>query len=221
MADFALWATACESAFWPVGTFWAAYRGNRDEAVDGVIDADSISNTVRAVMTTRTVWKGTATELLVVLAGAAGERAAKSKAWPDNPRALAGRLRRAATFLRKIGIEVTFSREGRTKTRMIQIVVKRGISTAEDGGTQSSAPIAPSVSVADTDDNRGITASPLGRVANGADSSADSGNHIGTLSVRANALKNSSAVVAYGTDANSPHQFPAGIMSAPGWKGRL
>jgi hypothetical protein len=31
----------------------------------------------------------------------------------QNPRALAGRLRRAQTFLRTLGIEITFSREGR------------------------------------------------------------------------------------------------------------
>jgi len=29
MADFALWATACETAFWPAGTFARAYRANR------------------------------------------------------------------------------------------------------------------------------------------------------------------------------------------------
>src|SRR5262249_26870331 len=29
MADFALWATACETAFWPPGTFLRAYNANR------------------------------------------------------------------------------------------------------------------------------------------------------------------------------------------------
>ena len=48
MADFALWATACETALWPAGTFWSAYCGNRDEAVEGVIDADPIAAAVRA-----------------------------------------------------------------------------------------------------------------------------------------------------------------------------
>jgi hypothetical protein len=37
MADFALWAKACETAFWPAGTFEAAYQDNRDEAVETVI----------------------------------------------------------------------------------------------------------------------------------------------------------------------------------------
>src|SRR5262249_15868994 len=46
MAGFALWATACETAVWDLGIFWAAYCGNRDEAVEGVIDADPIAATV-------------------------------------------------------------------------------------------------------------------------------------------------------------------------------
>ena len=55
------------------------------------------------------------------LGRSAGERVAKSKSWPDSARALAGRLRRAATFLRKIGIEIGFEREGRARTRVIHI----------------------------------------------------------------------------------------------------
>jgi hypothetical protein len=54
MADFALWATACETALWPAGTFWAAYCGNRDEAVEGVIEADPVAAAVRALMAART-----------------------------------------------------------------------------------------------------------------------------------------------------------------------
>jgi hypothetical protein len=90
MADFALWATACEAALWAPGTFWSAYCGNRDDAVEGVIEADPIAAVVRALMTPQTEWTGTASELLGALAEMAGERVAKSKTWPDSPRALAG-----------------------------------------------------------------------------------------------------------------------------------
>src|SRR5262252_5872097 len=121
MADFALWATACETRLWPAGTFWSAYCGNRDEAVEGVIDADPIAAAVCGIMATRTVWTGTASDLLGALAEVVGERVAKSKTWPYSPRALAGRLRRAATFLRKIHIEISFGREGRARTRTIYI----------------------------------------------------------------------------------------------------
>ena len=67
MADFALWATACETALWPAGTFEAAYNSNRDEAIEAVIEADPVADAVRTLTQTRTVWTGTATELLDTL----------------------------------------------------------------------------------------------------------------------------------------------------------
>ena len=44
-----------------------------------MIDADPIAAAVRAVMTTRTDWTGSASELLGALAEMAGERASKAK----------------------------------------------------------------------------------------------------------------------------------------------
>ena len=67
MADFALWATACETALWPAGTLGAAYNSNRDEAIEAIIEADTVAAAVRTLMQTRTVWTGTATELLGAL----------------------------------------------------------------------------------------------------------------------------------------------------------
>src|SRR5271165_7694277 len=143
MANFALWATACETALWPVGTFWSAYCGNRDEAVEGVIEADPIATAVRALMETRTEWTGTASELLGALAELAGERVAKSKLWPESPRGLGGRLRRAATFLRKIGIDIGFEREGRARTRIIRISAASSPRALESEAAEPSAPSAP------------------------------------------------------------------------------
>jgi hypothetical protein len=48
MADFALWATACETALWPAGTFTRAYDVNRKAAVEGIIEVDRIFRPVRA-----------------------------------------------------------------------------------------------------------------------------------------------------------------------------
>ena len=124
MADFALWATACETALWAAGTFWSAYCGNRDAAVEGVIDADPVATGVRAMMTTQTAWMGTASELLGKLDNVVGERQQKSIDWPHSPRALSGRLRRAGPGLRKIGINVEFEREGRARTRTIRITAE-------------------------------------------------------------------------------------------------
>jgi hypothetical protein len=121
MADFALWATACETALWPAGTFWSAYCDNRGDVVEDVIDADPVATSVRALMTGQTMWTGTASDLLEVLGRLAGESVTKSKTWPKGAGALSGRVRRAATFLRKVGIEVSSERKGRTRTRTIEI----------------------------------------------------------------------------------------------------
>ena len=67
MADFALWATACETALWPAGTFLSAYRRNRAEAVDEAVDADPIASAVRGLMLRQPEWAGTATVLLGAL----------------------------------------------------------------------------------------------------------------------------------------------------------
>ena len=67
-----------------------AYCGNRDDAVEGVIDADPIATAARAAMATRTVWTGTASDLLGALAEAVGERVAKSRVVPRWPSGAGG-----------------------------------------------------------------------------------------------------------------------------------
>ena len=217
MADFALWATACETALWPAGTFWSAYCGNRDEAVEGVIDADPIATAVRAVMATRTVWTGTASDLLGALAEVVGERVAKSKTWPDSPRALAGRLRRAATFLRKIGIEIGFGREGRARTRTINITTTQPSAAPEKPGAQPSAPSASSAPTPKSNPANGFAAQSVRTVARDADGSGN-GN---APTVRANPLKNNAGTAADGADANPPPQSGPEKTGAPGWSTRL
>ena len=142
MADFALWATACETALWPAGTFAAAYNSNRDEAIEAVIEADPVAAAVRTLAQARTVWTGTATDLLVALTKSVGDRAARSKNWPDSVEALSNRLRRAATCLRKVGVEIDFNRVGRERTRTITITNTNIQPSATGNGP--SAPSAPS-----------------------------------------------------------------------------
>src|SRR5262249_37648738 len=128
MADFALWAAACETALWPASTFARAYAANRSAAIESVIEADPVATCVRAMMGARTMWSGTASELLRLCAESARDEISRGAAWARNPRALAGRLRRAQTFLRTLGIEITFSREGRTGTRMINVSTNSEVS---------------------------------------------------------------------------------------------
>jgi hypothetical protein len=117
MADFALWSSACETAFWPPGTFLRAYNANRQVAIEGVIDADPVAAFVREIVAARGTWAGRASDLQRARI-AAGQDVL---GWPKNPRALAGRLRRCQTSLRTVGIDIAFTREGRTGSRMIRM----------------------------------------------------------------------------------------------------
>jgi hypothetical protein len=112
MADFTLWATACETALWSAGTFARAYAANRRAAVESIIEADPIATCMRTIMVDRTMWTGSASDLLRLCAESGSDDISRGPAWAKNPRALTGRLRRAQTFLRTLGIEITFSREG-------------------------------------------------------------------------------------------------------------
>jgi hypothetical protein len=120
MADFALWATACEPALWPAGTFNRAYAANRKAAVESIIDADPITTFVRELMNERSSWTGNAADLLRVSVERSSQ-SGESIGRPKNPRALAAHLRRAQTCLRTLGIDVAFGREGRAGTRVIRI----------------------------------------------------------------------------------------------------
>jgi hypothetical protein len=121
MADFALWATACETAFWPPGTFLRVYDANRRSAIEGVIEADPVAAFVREIMSERSTWAGRASDLLRARITAGEDVPNRTAGWPRNARALAGRLRRCQTFLRTVGIDIAFSREGRTGSRMIRM----------------------------------------------------------------------------------------------------
>jgi hypothetical protein len=79
MADFALWGTACERE---PGAFLRAYEANRKELVEGVLAADAVASAIRALMSNREEWTGTASDLLAALDEVAGERTVRSKGWP-------------------------------------------------------------------------------------------------------------------------------------------
>jgi hypothetical protein len=213
MADFARWSTACVTAIWPGGTFWSAYCGNRDEAVAGVIESDPVAAAVRSLMTAQTEWTGTASDLLGTLAERAGERVAKSKTWPDSPRALGGRLRRAATFLRKIGVNIGFSQEGRARTRIIRITA--ALSPAPDREEhQSSAPSASSAQSPGLNAANGFTRPDLRTVNNHADGRGNGG----TQADRAKPLSNNEKDGEDDADANLLRRSTSGKTV---WRARL
>jgi len=102
------------------------FQASRPILLNGIEDVirrpDLADRAIFLTLAERRTWTGTATDLLRVASDLAGDGASWRNAdWPRNPRLLAGRLRRAQTFLRALGIEIAFSREGRAGNRMIRI----------------------------------------------------------------------------------------------------
>ena len=124
MADFALWATACERVFCPDSGFLHAYKANRRSAIEDVVEADPVATRIRDLMAARSMWSGNASDLLRFAAPHPSDTSWIGVGWPKSPRALAGRLRRAQTPLRALGIEMTFGREGRAGTRIIRLTAR-------------------------------------------------------------------------------------------------
>ena len=152
MADFAHWAISCEPALWKDGDFLRAYNANILAAVESVLEASPVAVAVRELMANlakalEKKWSGTASDLLALLTDLVTERIAKSDDWPRNGRALSGRLRRAASFLRRVGIDVVFRQEGHAKTRLITITGSTPPASEDvKVGKFASAPSAPSAS---------------------------------------------------------------------------
>ena len=156
MADFAHWAVACEPALWAPGTFMAAYNANILGAVESVLEANPVAIAVRTLMANQAKWEGTASALLAELTELVGERMAKSEMWPHNGRAMSGRLRRAAAFLRQIDVYIDYTREAHTGSRLIVITRTPSASGAENKSNFASPPSPPSPDETASSKNNGL-----------------------------------------------------------------
>jgi hypothetical protein len=138
MADFGLWAAACETALWPAGIIARAYGANRQAIIESIIEADPVAACARNIMLNRAEWAGTASDFLLAADTLQRQEALiRRPDWPRTPRALAGRLRRAQSSLRALGIEIAFCREGRSGSRMIRMC---GLSSERSASSIASAP---------------------------------------------------------------------------------
>ena len=122
LADFALWSAACESAYWRQGTFMSAFNNNREDVIEHVIEADPLADRLRAFIQEQPdkKWEGRACELMDALTDNGKN---KPRQFPNSSHTLSGHLRRVATFMRKLGIEIEFERDKRTGRRIIFIRV--------------------------------------------------------------------------------------------------
>ena len=122
LADFALWATACEAALgWERGAFMAAYRDARDDLIKDALETEPVAAPLLSLLTLQNLqeWTGTASELLAALNEQKGYTDKRPpKGWPGAPHVLSGVLKRLAPALLAQGLEVTqLSRDGKKGTK--------------------------------------------------------------------------------------------------------
>jgi hypothetical protein len=109
MADFAAFGVAVERSLqWPAGSFLISYRQNIESLSSVVVDADPFASAIRRLVTESGRWSGIVSELATTLGARVDERVLRDRSWPRSSIAFSNRLRRAASALRSMGIQVEF-----------------------------------------------------------------------------------------------------------------
>jgi hypothetical protein len=122
----------------PAGTIARAYGANRQAIIESIVEADPVASSARNIMVNRDEWSGTASDFLLAADTLQRQEALiRRPDWPRTPRALAGRLRRAQTSLRALGIEIAFFRQGHSGSRMIRMC---GLSSGRSASSAVPAP---------------------------------------------------------------------------------
>jgi len=121
MADFAIWVNACEESLgMKPGEALTTYQSNRAETHHLALESSPLYEPVAQLA--REGFSGTVTELHARLNCMMSESMRRSVRWPKAPNALGNALRRMASNLRAVGIEIQFSRADILGRRVVSLV---------------------------------------------------------------------------------------------------
>ena len=121
MADFALWVNACEESLgMKPGEALATYQSNRTETRNLALESSALYEPVAELA--REGFSGTVTELHSRLSCMMSGGMRRSVRWPKAPSALGSALRRMASNLRAVGIDIQFSRADIRGRRLVSLV---------------------------------------------------------------------------------------------------
>jgi len=149
MADFALWGTAAESGFgWEPDTFLSAYQRKISSSTELALSAAIISEPLLLFINhlpweptpegEAKQWQGTCKELLEQLELQAEDKTLRDKFWPKSLGWFSNLLRRIATPLRRIRVDIAFlTNVGPNKERAIRITERKN---EEEESPQASSP---------------------------------------------------------------------------------
>jgi hypothetical protein len=109
MADFAVWAQACEGRFWETGAIATAFNRNSGEAVEDVLEANPVALALRSWIEKQKMslpWRGQVQALLTHLTSEAAENGFINQHWPKTPQKLSREFERLGSALREVGIKI-------------------------------------------------------------------------------------------------------------------
>lgn len=122
MADFAKWVVAAEPALgWPQGAFLDSYAANRARSDQAAVEANPVALAILSLMDGRQHWTGSATELKQTLRDRFPSLTEDSQSFPRSEARFGAALRRVQPVLRRQGLSMTFSREGKAGMRVIEL----------------------------------------------------------------------------------------------------
>ena len=131
MADFAEWATRCETAFnWENGTVIDDYKTNEIEAVKVDLDSNYLACAIQKIMSHKDKYEGTATEILEEVRNVSPE--INDKHFPKLNQ-LKSELTRLAPAFRKIGIEYDDDRTAQRRLHIFERISDKASLASQNG----------------------------------------------------------------------------------------
>jgi hypothetical protein len=120
MADFAIWASACENALGiTTGGFLQTYQDNRADGRVLTLESSPLYGPLTQLAAVG--FNGTTSELLIRLNSITSEGTRRSGRWPKAPNVLSNALRRMAGNLRLEGMKIDFIRPEHGGRRFISL----------------------------------------------------------------------------------------------------
>jgi hypothetical protein len=136
MADFAVWIAACEDALGnKSGEALTIYQSNRAEVHHLALESSLLYQPLLNLA--RQGFSGTTTELFARLNSVVDANIRRSVRWPKAPSALGGALRRLASNLRAVGIQIEFSRADVRGRRVVSLVTDSELTKTQSAAVSS------------------------------------------------------------------------------------
>tara|TARA_R110002110_G_scaffold415747_1_gene654755 strand:+ start:1687 stop:3750 length:2064 start_codon:yes stop_codon:yes gene_type:complete len=122
MADFAKWVSAAEPALgWTQGAFLGAYAANRDSGDRATVEGNPVGLAILKLVQDDGLWSGTMTELKTILRNRYPLLTDDPYSFPRQENKLSAIIRRIKTPLRRMGVEISFDRQGKSGERILRI----------------------------------------------------------------------------------------------------